>query len=637
MKVSQYTSAFAESPHNDIPLKTLLLAIKSDKWKRYIVELRNSEGDAFKAKKKKLPAFTATGTFDGRGDGAFQTHSGVVQIDIDGKDNPDLTYDQMWRKVVKCPHVYAAFKSPSGNGIKALFRCPPDRAAHAGSFYAGVQWLEAKGITVDKPVCALSQMCFISWDPDLYHNEEAVEIEPVEVTRDKAALVEYDESRDEEEILDACREQFEQFENLWAGDYPDAGFEDHSEADHALICMLRDNCHSNEMVAELFEKSGLYREEKWKGRTRDYVFSSLRSANAVQAVSMFDVVPDDPDDPEPERKKHKGWSWEFVGSVQDYKPEEDEGYLVKGMLHPKSVSVVYGAYATGKTFVVFDIAAAIASGREWFGQRTTKAGVLYFGNEGEYGIKQRMRGLKQEGKTVEGDPFARILFQKNAMNLMDPEHVKKAVQTIKAFQEETGVTVGWLVIDTLAKAIAGSDENSNKDIGLAVAHAQMIVDKTGWAVCLVHHPGKDPTKGPRGGYALPAGVDEVFEIARHEGDANIRIWRVKKQKDDKETEEKYFKLKTVVLGIDPDGEEKTTCVIERCADEEIPVKKEKGKRDTVLPHITVEGVEWDELKNLSGLGRVELNTRLKKLQEAGSVRKKGTIYYLIITEFEDEL
>ena len=59
-----------------------------------------------------------------------------------------------------------------------------------------------------------------------------------------------------------------------------------------------------------------------------------------------------------------------------------------------------------------------------------------------------------------------------------------------------------LVIDTLARAMAGSDENSASDVSLVVAKCEAITMAAGAAILLVHHSGKDTSKGARGSTAL---------------------------------------------------------------------------------------------------------------------------------------
>lgn len=624
-KVSQFRSTYAKTPAEPVEMEVILRGIKDGKWEKEIEKLRSLKGEAFKEFKKRLPAFTATGVFTGRNDAGFVEHSGLVQLDIDGKHNEDVPFKTLWKRVISCPYVYAAFRSPSGKGIKALFRCPEDRELHSGSHVAGVEWLSDNGVQADVPVSALSQLCYVSHDPDLFINKAAKKITPAVVEKKDFALAEYDEERTDEEILQACESQWgEEFTELWEGDYENQT-DDQSKADFKLISMLRDNCFSNERVAELFEKSGLYRgDAKWGGRTRDYVLFTLRKTGAVQALATFKALDEDPEDPSPPKKKKKrGWLLEYVSDIGPWTPEGDN-YIVKKMIYTSSVSMVFGAPGSAKTFFVLDLAASIASGREWQGRKVKQGGVLYFGLEGKHGIKKRIQALKMRKLLKEDDPFARVLCKSDELNLMKEEHVMRVVNAVKEFQAEKGVPVQIIFIDTLAKAIAGGDENSSQDMGLAMAHAQMIADLTGCHVCVVHHSGKDSSKGARGSSVIRGAVDGEFEVFRHPLDESIRVFRIRKQRDERDEADVFARLQIVSLGVDADLEEVTTCVVEYIDASQVPVKESKqkvNKADAILMYVPEDGIEFTDLQKATAIPRSTLQRRLESLYDDSTLRK----------------
>ena len=606
-------SRFAHGKKTDSPehvrLLTVLEGIRTGKWATQIAELRKLTGKAYTARKIKLPGFTCSGTFDSRCDAGFQQHSELVQLDIDAQDNPGLSYGKMWEVTCKCPSVFTAFQSPSGKGVKALIHCPGDREQHAGSHAAAVQWFADHGVAADTRVSALSQLCFVSHDPDLFIREKPERIVPIEMESTHADLHEYEEHRSQETILRECRKQFPQFDEVWGGNW-EGHFGSPSEADYFLIAALRENCFSNEMVAEMFAESGLYREEKWNGRTRDYVFHTLKNCHVVHDVNLLTPLPEDPENPTPERKR-KGWSWRSVADVEPWTVEEEDDYIIKRMLLQRSMSAFYGAPGTGKTFIVLDILAAIASGREWNGRKVIQGGVAYFGLEGEHRIKRRIQALKLEGKMQDGDPFFQILCGAEELNMMKPEHVKKVVDIVRAIEAETGQKIVVIVIDTLAKATAGGDENSSKDMGTAMGHARAIMERTGCHVGVVHHTGKDASKGMRGSTALLGGLDSVFEVCEDENDPEVKVFRIRKQRDEKKSQDGYFRLKVITLGMDRDGEAVDTCVTQFLTGDEIPVKQEKGDDSLkILGAIPDKGATFAEMEKLTGIPKSTLSRKM---------------------------
>lgn len=629
-KVSLFHKANAIHNPRVAELDHVLAAVKDGKWEGLITELRGLEGAAFQEKKKLLPGFTVSGTFAERNDAGLLELSGFIQCDVDGKENPSMKFSELREIVIGCPSVYAAFRSPSGKGIKAIIKCGVDRDAHAGSHAAIVQYLADRGVVVDDRVCALSQLCFVSADPKLYLNPGAVAITPVEVSAGTpTALVEYEESRTDEEIIEACASAWpDVFPLLWAGEVPGG---DPSTADHQLISILRENCFSNDRVVALFEQSGLYRADKWKGNTHGYVMRSLAKCSAVQALSLFSEIEEDLDDPSPSLKRNrKGvWAWQTAADIPEWQPEDDK-YIIKRLLYESTVSCIYGAPGSGKTFCIFSMAAAVATGTEWQGHKVRQGAVLYFGLEGHNGVIKRIQAMKKEGHLTEDAPFARVECKEDAMNLLEDDHVKKARDTVAAYEAECGFKVKMLIIDTLARATPGGDENSTKDMGVAVINSNLIAVQTGCAVVIVHHSGKEVSKGMRGSTALPAAFDSTYEVSRLEDDHSIRVFTVKKQRDESDAAALYFKLQIVTLGVDADGEAVTTCILRFLEPAEIPVKKEKGQveMENLVSVIPEGGCDLDQLESLSGLSRTTLQRRLKAAVESGLARRtaEGRVY-----------
>jgi hypothetical protein len=95
-------------------------------------------------------------------------------------------------------------------------------------------------------------------------------------------------------------------------------------------------------------------------------------------------------------------------------------------------------------------------------------------------------------------------------------------------------------------------------MGKALAHCKGIHRATGAVVVLVHHAGKDPTKGARGWSGLRAAADAELEVVRA---PNGRLLRLSKQKDGEDSLEWGFDLEQVRIGVDEDLEAITSCVV----------------------------------------------------------------------------
>jgi hypothetical protein len=75
----------------------------------------------------------------------------------------------------------------------------------------------------------------------------------------------------------------------------------------------------------------------------------------------------------------------------------------------------------------------------------------------------------------------------------------------------------------------------------------------------VHHSGKDESRGARGWSGLRAACDFEFEVIRADDD---RVAIVTKMKGGADGAEYGFRLRTLVVGQDEDGDDETTCVVE---------------------------------------------------------------------------
>jgi hypothetical protein len=103
-----------------------------------------------------------------------------------------------------------------------------------------------------------------------------------------------------------------------------------------------------------------------------------------------------------------------------------------------------------------------------------------------------------------------------------------------------------VVIDTLARAFGGGNENASEDMGAFITAAGAIQGRYDCALLVVHHAGKDATKGLRGHSSLLGAVDTELEIIRIE-DAPKGILHISKQKDGEDGQRYGFQMITVEL------------------------------------------------------------------------------------------
>ena len=241
-----------------------------------------------------------------------------------------------------------------------------------------------------------------------------------------------------------------------------------------------------------------------------------------------------------------------VTPASEFAVAQRAGWLVKGVIPKAELVVVYGESGSGKSFLVNDIAYAVAQGTPWRGHRVNQGSVVIIAAEGANGMRGRLIAYSiKTGVDLATLPLGVIA---DAPNFMQVQDVKDVILSVRAFGD-----VSMVVVDTFAQVMAGSNENAGEDVGKALAHCRQIHKHTGATVVLIHHAGKDASKGARGWSGLRAAADAEIEVSRCDDD---RVATITKMKDGQDGLEFGFKLHTVIIGMDEDDEGITSCVIE---------------------------------------------------------------------------
>lgn len=151
--------------------------IKTGVYRNAITYLRKSLADnkteAAERAKKSLPAFTPSATFKGGRKMEFLTnYNALVVLDID-KITPE--------KLAECKsilnsneYVFSYFVSPSGNGLKIFVKVDSGKDEHKDAFLVLQKYFEELlQVEIDKSGKDITRLCFCSFDPELFVNENS--------------------------------------------------------------------------------------------------------------------------------------------------------------------------------------------------------------------------------------------------------------------------------------------------------------------------------------------------------------------------------------------------------------------------------------------------------------------------------
>jgi hypothetical protein len=181
-----------------VDLTKIVKRIKQGSSKPIIDLVRAGQKDL----KNTLPCIVFGGQFSERNGNSLVEHSGLMCVDFDKYPNDDTMIEH--RKLLeKNPHFILLFTSPSGNGTKGVVRIPKATKETHPKYFSAFQkqfdfdyW--------DKSCSNVDRVCFESFDPEIYVNENAVIFEPQLIdtgysNHEKVAIIPI---TDEDKIID---------------------------------------------------------------------------------------------------------------------------------------------------------------------------------------------------------------------------------------------------------------------------------------------------------------------------------------------------------------------------------------------------------------------------------------------------
>jgi DNA-binding MarR family transcriptional regulator len=167
--------------------------------------------------------------------------------------------------------------------------------------------------------------------------------------------------------------------------------------------------------------------------------------------------------------------------------------LIPGFLSLNTLHQVFGRAGAGKSFLNLDIALSVAQ----------YANVVYLAAEDAERYPERIHAWREHHQAGTGDLF----FWPEPVNLLNPD----AVSTFLA--EVNPLEPALIVVDTLQSCMVGADENSTRDMGLAIEALNTIRRQTTAAILICHHTGWSDTH-ERGNSALRAACRLVMKLSQ---------------------------------------------------------------------------------------------------------------------------
>lgn len=175
--ISIFSNARSNKPSGVYTLIQIVDEIKTGMYAEPVQAIRNcivkKERDELK---KKLPAVTFSGEFSHRKTDALTNYTGLICIDIDGLEDAIYTKEHIISpNLTLGKYVLCAFISPSGNGLKLIFRTNAGLDNHLIIFEDISLILSfIYCCKADKSGKDVTRLCFLSYDQDIYYNGDAL-------------------------------------------------------------------------------------------------------------------------------------------------------------------------------------------------------------------------------------------------------------------------------------------------------------------------------------------------------------------------------------------------------------------------------------------------------------------------------
>ena len=216
----------------------------------------------------------------------------------------------------------------------------------------------------------------------------------------------------------------------------------------------------------------------------------------------------------------------------DYKNFEDlikaPDFLIEGLIERSSITMFYGPPKSCKSLLAIDLMVSLNLSDHWLGSIIPKpANVKYLAWEDPDAFFQRAFcvGKLKPRKANRSRSYSEVSAP--PPDIFGP-HFEDALKCTFLNEDDDieDRAPSVVIIDTLALAAAGlGDENSSSYMGKVVDKLRRIRD-LGITLIVVHHSGKDATKGMRGHNSLLAAADNVFVFKKK---ANSNLITIKRE------------------------------------------------------------------------------------------------------------
>lgn len=311
-------------------------------------------------------------------------------------------------------------------------------------------------------------------------------------------------------------------------------------------------------------------------------------------------------------------------------------WIIDELIPAKSTGMIFGPSGCGKSFVALSMALSVASCKEnWFSKKVISGNVVFLAGEGHEGIPRRIQALDSEFGVNEF-LTKNFDFSEYAIGLDSPDSLNKVIEALDQLDEKPDL----IFVDTLSRHLNYSDENSNVEMARFINNVDVLKQRYGCTVVLIHHTGKGNQKVARGASAIKANIDFSFSVMPKEGSDKGLVMTCDKQKDgDDNVSPMHFRIKKVHICIDDSGKDVFgACIVLDDSSAGSFNKPISTSENLAIQCFRPNRKEWQEVFLDASTDEAKLESKkkrfrevLKGLIEKGVVREKELGSYEIAT------
>lgn len=319
--------------------------------------------------------------------------------------------------------------------------------------------------------------------------------------------------------------------------------------------------------------------------------------------------------------------------------------VIEGIAWRQQQTVLVGESGAGKTFVAASACAAVADGRPtWCGRRVRGGPVAYLGFEAD-DFASRFQAEREHGSDL-----ARFYFARPSEPL-SPRVGRDGIETysagelaareaLRALQQRAGEPLALVVIDTVRRAMTGSDSDDSQVAAFLRAVSRVMVEAPQAACMSLHHSGwvaGDPAKKRERGSSVWRGNSDAVLYLESVGatadrsEVRLELSTLKVRNVAQPPPLHLVRRRVYIEGFDEFGDPRTSCIVERDprshSDRQAEAEAAKqSEADKVLLEVL------EVIRDHAPKNRDELRARIRARKSTVSDRLTDALRLKLVTE-----